>query len=285
VLGGGRMGSQIACEYALGGHRVELLSRSPEAATERVERTLELAVELGLFPSGKVAVARGGIAVDRPDRVGAEHELVVESLPEDLDLKVDALHRAAAASPGAILASNTSSLSISRLGAAAGAPDRTLGTHYWNPPLLSPLVEVVAGERTDPQVVERVRATLTELGKRPILVARDVPGFVWNRLQLALLRECAWLVENGVAPPDVVDEVVREGLARRWRHVGPFQAVALGGVATWERVGANLLPELSAAVELPSLERFARGGEADLEAAADRRDRALARELLEERGS
>jgi 3-hydroxybutyryl-CoA dehydrogenase len=284
VLGGGRMGSQIACEYALAGHEVELLSRTPEAAAERVGRALELVVELELVPSRQAVEARGRLTLTEPlAGTSAGVELVVESLPEELDLKAQALRRVAEASPDAILASNTSSLSITALGEAAGAPERTLGTHYWNPPLLSPLVEVVAGERTDPAVVERVRETLAALGKRPVVVLRDVPGFVWNRLQLALLRECVWLVENGVVPPEVVDEVVRDGLARRWRHVGPFEAVALGGVATWERVGANLLPELSAATTLSALGELAPGNTEELAAAAGRRDRALARELRKER--
>lgn len=283
MLGGGRMGSQIACEYALSGHEVALRSRRRDAAAARVEAALELVAELALVAPDRVAAARAGVAVaGLDDAAPASYDLVVESLPEDLDLKAEALRRAAETSPRAILASNTSSLSISELGAAAGASDRTLGTHYWNPPLLSPLVEVVPGERTDPQVVRRMRTILVTLGKRPILVGRDVPGFVWNRLQLAILRECVWLVENGVAAPEVVDEVVREGLARRWRHVGPFQAVALGGVATWERTAANLLPQLSSAQELPRLARFLPPPDSLAETAA-RRDRALARELREER--
>ena len=172
---------------------------------------------------------------------------------------------------------------MSAIGEAAGAPQRTLGTHYWNPPLLMPLVEVIAGDRTRAEAVERVRATLEGLGKRPVLVRRDLPGFVWNRLQFALLRECVRLVEDGVATPEAIDDVVREGLARRWRHVGPFAAVALGGVPTWERVGENLVPELSTAQHLGELGRWVPQDEAALAAARERRDRALAEELVRER--
>jgi 3-hydroxybutyryl-CoA dehydrogenase len=144
-----------------------------------------------------------------------------------------------------------------------------------------PLVEVVPGLASR-EVVDRVVSILTELGKRPVVVDRDVPGFIWNRLQFALLRECVWLVENQVATPETVDTVVREGLARRWRHVGPFQAIALGGVETWNRSGANLVPELSTEPRLPDLARLAPSN-GSLEEVAARRDRALARELLEER--
>lgn len=285
MLGAGLMGAQIGCEYALGGHRVTLVARSPERARERVEGGLALVRELGLFSPAATedAAARIDAAAAAEDAEG--FDLAVESLPEDLELKARLLRRVAEASPEAVLASNTSSLSITALGAAAGAPERVIGTHYWNPPLLSPLVEVVPGEATDAEVVARVREMLSELGKRPVLVQADVPGFVWNRLQLAVLRECVWLVENGVAAPGTVDEVVRDGLARRWRRVGPFEAVALGGVETWERAAGNLVPELSTAAELGSLARFVPGEDVDLAPLAERRDRALAEELIRERGA
>src|SRR5207245_2476097 len=186
-----------------------------------------------------------------PDR----WDLVVESVPEDFELKAAKLRPLADASPDAIVATNTSSLSITRLGETIGAPERTIGTHYWNPPLLMPLVEVVAGERTSPEVVALVRETVSRLGKRPVLV-RDVPGFVWNRIQMAVLREAAWIVGNDVAAPETVDEILTYGLARRWRNVGFFEAISLGGVATWQRTSANLLPELSAATELPDLREW-----------------------------
>jgi 3-hydroxybutyryl-CoA dehydrogenase len=209
-------------------------------------------------------------------------EVAVESAPEDLELKASLLRPVAEASPDAVLATNTSSLSVSELGERIGAPERTVGTHYWNPPLLMPLVEVVAGSRTDPEVVRRTAETLRELGKRPVLVG-DVPGFAWNRLQMAVLREAVALVEHGVASPAIVDEILTHGLARRWRHIGFFQAIALGGVATWQKTGANLLPLISAATELPELSRWVQKGDEELAAVAARRDEGLARDLLAER--
>jgi 3-hydroxyacyl-CoA dehydrogenase len=116
------------------------------------------------------------------------------------------------------------------------------------------------------------------LGKLPVVVERDVPGFVWNRLQFALVRECVWLVEQGVCSAETVDVALREGLARRWRHVGPFRAMALGGIDTWNRSGANIVPELSRAEQLPDLHGFALA-DGDLAAIARERDEALAAEL------
>jgi 3-hydroxybutyryl-CoA dehydrogenase len=123
--------------------------------------------------------------------------------------------------------------------------------------------------------------SITTLGEE-VVVERDLPGFVWNRLQLAVMREALWLVENGVAPPEAVDTIVREGRARRWRHVGPFAAAALGGVDTWRRIGQNLLPVLSDAKELEGLERWLSFDEETLSDARRRRDAALASELVAE---
>jgi 3-hydroxybutyryl-CoA dehydrogenase len=279
VAGAGLMGCQIACELALGGHAVELVTRNPEQARERVEAALAEASATGMFTDAHTAKA----AVTVAQGASPGFELALESVIEDFEVKVDVLRTLAAATPDAILASNTSSLRITDLGAAAGVPSRIVGMHYWNPPLLMPLVEVVPGEHTDPAVIPIVQGLLTSIGKQPVVVPRDVPGFIWNRLQFALLREALWLVENGVATADTVDLVVREGLARRWRHVGPFEAVTLGGTETWSLVGANLLPELSAATVIDGLPGRADGAARPAGAAKLARNRGLVDELLADR--
>src|SRR5580765_6370871 len=263
VVGAGLMGAQIGCEYALGGHDVTLTARHPERVEERVAETLAKAEELSLYTAGQVAEARPRLAV-AADYPREGWELVVESVPEDAELKAEVLRPLAAASPGAVLATNTSSLSVTALGEAVGAPERTVGTHYWNPPLLMPLVEVVAGPLSRPEAVEFARAAVAACGKRPVLVQRDVPGFIWNRLQHALLREALWIIDNGVATPEAVDEVVRFGNARRWEHVGPFAAAALGGIGTWQRVAGELFPVLSNARDAGDLGRALWADEAKL---------------------
>jgi 3-hydroxybutyryl-CoA dehydrogenase len=281
IVGAGLMGAQIGCEYALGGHGVALLARNPEAAWTRFEHGLETVRAHGLASAEEVEAARGRTRVaDLGELVPCD--LAVESLPEDLDLKAGLLRVVAEASPAAVLATNTSSLSVTELGELVGAPERTLGTHYWNPPLLMPLVEVVSGGQTDADVVERTTATLRELGKRPVLV-RDVPGFAWNRLQMAVLREAVALVEDGVASPATVDEILTHGLARRWRHIGFFQAIALGGVETWEKTAGNLLPLISSATTIPDLRGLLPTADTTLAPAAARRDEGLARDLIDER--
>jgi hypothetical protein len=197
LSGAGKMGSQIGCEYPIGGHAVTFAAPHPESVWARIGSALELALNVGtLDHAGSV---REQVAV-RTEAPGG-FDLIVESMPEDFDLNGECL-RAAAASPRATVATNASSLSITALGAAIGRPERTLGTHYWDPPLLMPLVEVIRGSDTSPECATQVGDLLSAIGKLPVAVDRDIPGFVWNRLQPTLLREDLWLVENGVASPD-----------------------------------------------------------------------------------
>jgi 3-hydroxybutyryl-CoA dehydrogenase len=283
VLGPGLMGSQIACEYALGGHAVVVLARHAETARERIARGFATALRYQLAGEPEIEAARGRMTVEQNPEAAAGAAIVVESLVEDLPTKVEVLTPVIAAAPEAIVASNTSSIPITAIGAAIGAPERTIGAHYWNPPLLMPLVEVIRGEQTSPEVVATMTATLRGLGKRPVPIDRDVDGFAWNRLQLALLREAVWLVENGVASPETVDEIVRDGLARRWRYTGPFQTAALGGAATFERIAANLWPVLSTATELHDLRRWLDESPETTQAVRERRDEGLAAELHADR--
>jgi 3-hydroxyacyl-CoA dehydrogenase len=280
IVGAGLMGTQIGCEYALGGHDVTLVARDTERVAERVRRAFALVEAERLAPGDAVIGARARVTIAAAlEGETARCDLAVESLPESLDVKLRLLAVVAEAAPDAILASNTSSIPISTLGDSLGEPERVIGTHYLNPPLLMPTVELVPGPRTHDRITRRLLETLAELGKLPVVVRRDVPGFIWNRLQFALLRECVWLVDEGVAAPEEVDLVLREGLARRWRHVGPFAAIRLGGLDTWMRSAANLVPELSTAADLGDLARFPGPDGPELERLAAARDGALAREL------
>lgn len=281
ILGAGLMGAQIACEYALGGCAVTLLVRDRERAAERIDGALALVRHHGLAEENALAPARAAMRWDEPD--AGEPALLVESLPEDIEVKVGALAPLAARWPRATVASNTSSISISALGEAAGVAERIVGTHYWNPPLLMPLVETIAGERTPAATLDRVVALLRAVGKRPVLLQAEAQGLLWNRLQLAVLRECLWLVEHGVATPEAIDEVMRDGLARRWRLTGPFETVGLGGAATFDAIAANLFPVLS---DAKSASGFAPHVPTDRDALAalrERRDDRLAADLREER--
>ena len=277
------MGSQIGCEYSLGGHPTTFLVRDVGRSRARVSSAFAVAVEAGLAGNEAAAEAQRKMAfVETVASVDEATELVVESVPEDIGVKAAVLGDLARRLPGATIASNTSTIPLTELGAAIDAPERTVGTHYWNPPLLMPLVEIVAGERTSRETLETMSTRLAALGKEPVHVERDVPGFIWNRLQAALLRESLWLVGEGVATPETVDRIVRSGLARRYRYTGPFETVALGGIDSWTRVAANLFPQLSNATSPEALGRSLVYDDEALDAARVRRDRGLARELAQE---
>lgn len=285
LLGPGLMGAQIACEYALGGHNVVVLAHRVDAAEERLARSWATAAAHQLATDAEIEAAQERLLLTTDVAQTAGSEIIVESVVEDLALKAEAVKPVLALSPKAIVASNTSSIPITAIGEAVGAPKQTVGAHYWNPPLLMPLVEVIRGESTSDAVVETMEATVRSLGKRPVRVDRDVPGFVWNRLQLALLREAVWIVERGVASPAVVDEIVRDGLARRWRYTGPFQTAALGGASTFEKVAANLWPVLSRSRNLDDLRQWLDESPDATQPLRERRDAGLAADLHADRAA
>jgi 3-hydroxybutyryl-CoA dehydrogenase len=201
--------------------------------------------------------------------------LVVESLPEELELKQRELAEAQEASPLAILATNTSSLRIREIAAALSDPTRLVGTHFFNPPSAFRVVELVAGDGTDPAVIDEMDSILCSLGKAPVRVG-DVPGFVVNRLQFALLREAIELVDTGVVEPADLDRLVVEGLGCRWTAAGPLATVALGGAELFHRIAVALYPHLSRRAEPPAeLARLCLSDD-ELEILRARRDRILA---------
>jgi 3-hydroxybutyryl-CoA dehydrogenase len=263
---------------------VAFLVNQREAAERRVSAAFDLAATLDLWPAEAIERARRQVSLlESIDDCDPATELFLESIVEDAEPKIALLRSAARRLPDASLASNTSSISIGVLGDGSGAPERTIGMHYWNPPLIMPLVEVISGPKTRPDVVETVAALIRGIGKRPMIVDEDVPGFVWNRLQFALLREALWIVENGVAAPEVVDEIVRDSLARRWRYTGPFATAALGGPATFTNVANNLWPVLSNAPEVHDLARWLPTDASTLAETKARRDAGLLRDLKAER--
>ena len=250
VIGTGSMAPGIAAEYArLGPTQIAGRDGAKIAAALGVARSaLETLADEGLLDPAEAAVARANLAgttIDAADIAGAT--VIVESITEDLAAKQAffvMLDRVA--SPTALLCSNTSSLRITAIAAGLAHPERVIGTHYWNPPHLLPLVEVIPGERTAPETVATTRALLVRMGKEPVHVRREVPGFIWNRLQLAMLRECLWLVSNGVATPEDIDAIMERGLGRRWSLTGPFTTVRLGGPHVFARIAEELFPEFAA---------------------------------------
>ena len=256
VVGSGAVAAQLACEYALAGYEAVLCDPEADAdpvlACERVAAAFELAEQAGVCSAAAAehALARLRHATDVA-QASAACDAVVEAVADDLALKAGVLRQAADAAPAALLVTSTSLLRVTDVAREAGAPERMVGMRFGSPPLLMGFVELVAGEDSAARRVAEARDLVVAVGKDPIVLARDVEGSVWSRLQLAMVRECAHLVDEGVISQEGVDEVVREGLARRWRHVGPLRALVLGGLDTWNALARNIAPELSNADELP----------------------------------
>ncbi len=258
VVGAGLMGCGIAHVFAAAGNNVRLYDSDPGALRMVRSRIDAGVVELGgseqiidlIEPVSSLDAAVGGA------------DVVVEAVIEDLAVKrqvfaaLDEL-----APPSALLATNTSVISISAIAESTSRPERLLGTHWWNPAPLIPLVEVVPGAHTAPEAVERMVSLLSAVGKRPVRLKRDVPGFIGNRMQHALWREAFAIVEAGIAEPEDVDEVVKASFGARLAVLGPIENADLVGLDMTKAIHDYLLPHLDAGVSASRIvsDRVAQG--------------------------
>ncbi len=250
IIGAGLMGHGIAIEFALAGYDVRLHSRSEQSldrARGMIKESLERLRDLGRVSGEQAesAPARIRMSTDLVEMV-EDADLVIESIYEDIDAKTEMFRQLDELCPDrTILASNTSSLLPSSIAAATTRPDKVINAHFLNPPLFVPLVEVVPTAQTSEETTSVVMELLTSLGKQPLLVKREAPGFVVNRLQMALLREALWLVENGVASAEGVDKAISAGLGRRWATTGVLQVLEAAGWDLIARVASDVFPQLS----------------------------------------
>jgi 3-hydroxybutyryl-CoA dehydrogenase len=225
VIGTGMMGPGIALTLAMGGVRSTILGRTAESAARGLEKAraqARLLAESELAGAAllerAVGLLEASCAFDDTIRAA---DLVIESGPEDMAFKQALFARMdAMASPPAVLASNTSGLSITAIASGCSRPERVLTTHFWNPPHLMPLVEIVKGGKTSAEAVEAVRALLAACGKTPVVVQKDRPGQLGNRLQMALVREAAYIIAEGIARAEDVDTVARNGFGLRMPAYG-----------------------------------------------------------------
>jgi 3-hydroxybutyryl-CoA dehydrogenase len=242
VLGAGTMGAGIAAVLAAHGHEVRLYSRS--------DATLESAVTL-VAAHDAAATERVTTTTDL-DTAARDARLVIESVAEDLDLKREIFARVEPlVAESAVLATNTSSVPITDIATALTEPSRLIGLHWFNPPTVMPLIEIVRGRQTSDDTVGAARALCAEIGRESILVDRDIPGFVVNRLQYALLREAIALVEDGIASVADVDRAVSTTLAPRWSALGPLGLMDLAGLDVVEKVSGILMSDLDSSGGVP----------------------------------
>jgi carnitine 3-dehydrogenase len=230
LLGGGVIGGGWAARFLLGGTDVRLYDPDPEA-----ERKLGEMLELARRALGRlsaVPLPREGTLsfVPTPAAAAEGVELVQESAPERLELKQALLAEAcAAAGADVLIASSTSGLRPTALAAEMGRPERFLVAHPFNPVYLLPLVELCGGERTSAEAIERARALYGSLGMAPLVVRKEIDGFVADRMLEALWREALWLVNDGVATSAEVDDAIRLGAGLRWSFMGTFLTYRIAG--------------------------------------------------------
>ena len=235
VIGTGMMGPGIALTLALGGWRATILSRREESAAHGLEKAraqAALLAECELADGDCAARAVDLLAASTVfDQTVAGAELVIESGPEEMAFKQELFARLdRTAQPHALLASNTSGLSITEIAERCRRPERVLTAHFWNPPHLMPVVEVVMGARTSAESAEVMRASLADCGKTPVVVRKDRPGQLGNRLQMALLREAVNMIAEGIASAEDIDAILRNGLGLRMPGYGLLEHMDVVGL-------------------------------------------------------
>lgn len=250
VIGAGRMGHGIALEAARGGFEVGIYDtqafRAEAAIAEAADDAKDL-VAAGVIQASEISTIVGRLtpAADM-ESAAANADVVFEAVAEELEVKRRVFARLdRSASPQALLLSNTSSLAISEIAAVCERPERVALAHWILPPHLIPAVEVAPGPKTSPATIKAVRDLLERLGKWPVVLEREMPGYLINRLQFALLREAMDLVGQGVASAEEIDRAVRGSIARRMPVMGLFGQADLAGLDVYRQIFRYLAADLS----------------------------------------
>ena len=245
MIGAGLMGHGIALTVARAGHSVIVTDPTEAARASLNERMSKSLSSMGVSDSEIPAIiARVSTTGSMPDAVKTA-DIVFEAAPEKLELKQAIFADIEAHAPeNCILASNTSVMPITKIMSKLRLKNRALGTHWWNPPHLIPLVEVVSTQWTDDAVADDMMALLAGVGKTPVRVKKDVPGFIGNRLQHALWREAISLVENDICDSEAVDTVIKASFGRRLAVLGPLENADLVGTDLTLDIHENVLFDL-----------------------------------------
>ena len=259
VIGAGLMGAGIALVFAAAGHRVALFDAMADARATALPRIRDNLKAIALDP---VAAARVTLHAQLATAV-ADVDFVIEAAPEDLALKQELFAEIEdAAKPAAVLASNTSVIPITSIMQRLRNKVRALGTHWWNPPYLVPLVEVIRTVDTSDAAVGATLKLLASVGKTAVEVKKDVPGFIGNRLQHALWREAVALVADGVCDAKTVDDVVKASFGTRLAVLGPLENADLVGTDLSRSIHNYVLPALDRSTAAsPYLDRLVEQGQ------------------------
>lgn len=247
LAGAGIMGASLTQVYALAGWETVLYNRSL-SGLQRAETLIRLnqkaLMAADILTEEQSAAMWHHIQMTTDKHFFAQADLVVESITEDLNTKQTFWAEISSLVPkDTLLASNTSGLKITEIAKACVNPERFMGQHWLNPPHLLPLCEIIAGERTSPENIQKMRKLVEDLGKQPVVVT-DISGFIINRIQFAVLREALHIVDIGAATVEDVDTVLKAGMGLRYAALGPFGVADFGGLDTFDHVSSYLNAEL-----------------------------------------
>jgi 5-formyl-3-hydroxy-2-methylpyridine 4-carboxylic acid 5-dehydrogenase len=252
VIGLGTMGPGIAATLARAGMNVSAFDADP---AKRIKAGQSFAAAAAVL-SALAVPDRSAAAIKVHDTLAAcvaGADLVIETIPEDLDLKIQVFREIEThAADECILASDTSGIPITRIQAGTRIPGRVIGMHWSNPPHIIPMIEVISGEKTAPEVASALVEVIRACGHLPITIRKDVPGFVENRVLYAVMRECLDLVEQGVIEPQDLDACVSWGIGYKLAVVGPMALLDMAGLDIYAAVAGYLNKELSSRRDVAS---------------------------------
>lgn len=249
VAGAGLMGCGIASVFALAGFDVAIYDADPSALRRAPQSCHAVFLEMEIakvITGSQVAAAQARVRIASSLAELSEAGLAIEAIVESAAAKQSLyLGLENVLAETAIIASSTSGIVPETLSEGMRRPDRFLIAHFWNPPHIIPLVEVVPGPRTEPSTVTTTMEWLTAANCKPVLLTQAAPGFIGNRLQFAVLREALHMLRTGVADAETIDEVMKQSLGRRYRWIGPLEGADIGGLDTFLAIGSQLLPHLA----------------------------------------
>ena len=256
VLGAGIMGHGIAQSFLMGGYPVMLYDIQEsilKTAVAHIEKNLGLFFQSDLIGKQDIELSlkRLSTTADLNNAVDGS-DFIVEAVPEDLSLKQDLFEQIESfCRKDAIIASNTSSLTMGEIGMRVKKRERLVVTHWFNPPHIVPTVEVVKSMWTSEETLNTAYKLLEKIKKMPVKIRQELPGFIVNRIQMALAREVLDLYEKGVASAEDIDKAVKGSIGFRLASIGPLLTMDLGGVKLWLAVFENLLPQIQSSTEPP----------------------------------
>ncbi|MDF2656712.1 MAG: 3-hydroxyacyl-CoA dehydrogenase family protein [Bacillota bacterium] len=255
VLGAGTMGAGIGQLFAMKGFQVMLIytceADQKSDPPGRIRSSLEILKENQVITAEEIPEIMKRISITESlEEAAGFADIIFECIIEDLKIKQDYFAELDRLCPkDTILASNTSAISITEIAEKAEQKERIIGTHYWNPAYLIPLVEVVKTKYVSEQTVNRTCALLTDAGKKPVVVNKDVPGFLANRMQHALFREALYIIEQGIAEPEAVDDAIKYGFGMRLGIMAPVTVMDMGGLDLTHSIHSYLFRDLNCSKE------------------------------------